>query len=270
MVYYSLKQWLAFFFIYCFLGWCVESTIVSVTHRQLVNRGFLKGPILPLYGFGALTMLVATMGVRDHLVLVYIYGTLGATALEYVTGVLMEAMFKMKYWDYSDKKFNLNGYICLKSSLFWGVLTLVMVKGIHVYIEPLVLKMPEQLLATIVFVVLVVFLIDLAESFRKAFDFQKLLVYQAKMKAEIAELSARVTDVREAFSEISNEKQAALIRAQEARLEKSKAELENVKDKAAVLRDSILRSFPTASSSRFSEFLEELKQWIPRNTDKNE
>ena len=107
-------------FIYSFLGWCIESTIVSVSKRKLTNRGILKGPMLPLYGFGALTIIISTLMVADNAVLVYICGMIAATALEYVTGAAMEAIFNMKYWDYSDKKFNIHGYICLKSSLFWG------------------------------------------------------------------------------------------------------------------------------------------------------
>lgn len=101
---YSITEWIAFFFIYSFLGWCIESAIVSFNKRKLTNRGFLKGPMLPLYGSGAVIMLLSTLWAKDNYVLVYICGTIGATALEYVTGVLMEMMFNMRYWDYSNKK----------------------------------------------------------------------------------------------------------------------------------------------------------------------
>lgn len=87
---YSITEWIAFFFIYSFLGWCIESAIVSFNKRKLTNRGFLKGPMLPLYGSGAVIMLLSTLWAKDNYVLVYICGTIGATALEYVTGVLME------------------------------------------------------------------------------------------------------------------------------------------------------------------------------------
>ena len=80
--YYTIERWLAFFFIYSFLGWCIESTIVSVSKRKLTNRGFLKGPMLPLYGFGALTIIISTLMVADNAVLVYICGMIAATALE--------------------------------------------------------------------------------------------------------------------------------------------------------------------------------------------
>ena len=92
---YNGFQWLFFFYMYCFFGWCFESTFVSLKSKKLVNRGFMRGPFLPLYGSGAIMMLVVSMPFRDNVLLTYIAGVIGATALEYVTGVVMEALFKM-------------------------------------------------------------------------------------------------------------------------------------------------------------------------------
>lgn len=94
MYHYTAIQWLFFFYFYCFFGWCFESTYVSLKSRKLVNRGFCRGPFLPLYGSGAIMMLVVSMPFQDNLVLVYIAGCIGATVLEYVTGVTMEALLK--------------------------------------------------------------------------------------------------------------------------------------------------------------------------------
>ena len=100
---YTIFQWLMLFYLYCFFGWCFESTYVSLKQRHFVNRGFMRGPFLPIYGSGAIMMLVVSMPVRDSLVLTYVTGMLGATALEYVTGVAMEALFKVRYWDYCNQ-----------------------------------------------------------------------------------------------------------------------------------------------------------------------
>ena len=110
---YTLAQWFLFFYFYCFCGWVWESCYVSILKRHWVNRGFLHGPLLPIYGFGAITVLIATMPVRDNVVLVYVMGMIGATILEYFTGALMESLFHVRYWDYSSHRFNLNGHICL-------------------------------------------------------------------------------------------------------------------------------------------------------------
>ena len=90
-----------------------------------VNRGFLNGPFLPIYGFGAVTILISTMSVRDSVPLIFLLGMLGATVLEYVTGACMERMFHVRYWDYSNQKLNLNGHICLTSSLAWGIFSVL-------------------------------------------------------------------------------------------------------------------------------------------------
>ena len=123
---YSAIQWLFFFYFYCFFGWIFESTFVSVKSRKFVNRGFMRGPFLPLYGSGAVMMLVVSMPFRENLIMTYVAGCIGATVLEYVTGVTMEALFKVRYWDYSNQKFNFQGHVCLGTTLAWGLLTILM------------------------------------------------------------------------------------------------------------------------------------------------
>ena len=118
---YTWYQWLTFFYLYCFFGWIFESTYVSLKQKRFVNRGFLR---LPLYGSGAVMMLWVSLPFQDSLILTYISGVIGATALEYVTGYVMERLFKIRYWDYSNQPFNVHGYICLSSSIAWGFLTI--------------------------------------------------------------------------------------------------------------------------------------------------
>ena len=118
---YTWYQWLTFFYLYCFAGWIFESAYVSILKKRLVNRGFLRLPLLPLYGTGAVMMLWVSLPFEDNLLLVYLSGVVAATILEYVTGWTMERLFKMKYWDYSDQPFNLFGFVCLKNCLAFGV-----------------------------------------------------------------------------------------------------------------------------------------------------
>ena len=138
---YSWYHWITFFFLYSFFGWIFESTYVSILKRRFVNRGFLRLPLLPLYGTGAVMMLWLSLPVKDSVVLVYLAGVVGATALEYVTGYVMEKLFKMKYWDYSNQPFNLHGYICLSSSVAWGFLTIFLTEVIHRPVAEFVLGM---------------------------------------------------------------------------------------------------------------------------------
>lgn len=257
---YTFSQWIAFFLIYSFLGWCIESTIVSVSKRKLTNRGFLTGPMLPLYGFGALTILISTLWVQESYVLVYICGLIAATCLEYVTGVVMEAMFNMRYWDYSDKKFNVNGYICLKSSLFWGVLSVVLVCFIHRPIAGLVLFIQPWVFYILLIAAVTVAVLDTVHAFKEAFDFQKLLAYQTMVRKELAEITERLGDARDAFTERTTEKQIAYFAKQEERIEHLRLELDAAKQRMGNFRNSMIKSFPSATSKRFGEALEEFKQ----------
>ena len=139
---YHLTQWVLFFFFYSFVGWVWESCYVSARKHRWVNRGFMHGPMLPIYGSGALVVLISTIGVRENILLIFLFGMTAATLLEYATGAVMERLFHVRYWDYSNQKLNLHGYICVTSSLCWGCFSVLLVRVIHVPVENAVLKFP--------------------------------------------------------------------------------------------------------------------------------
>lgn len=194
---YTWYQWLAFFYVYCFLGWIFESTYVSLKQKRLVNRGFLRLPMLPLYGSGAVMMLWVSLPVRDSLPLVYISGFIAATALEYVTGAVMERLFKVRYWDYSSQPFQLHGYICLSSSIAWGFLTIFMTDVIHDPIARTVLAVPPVILLICDFVISVLFTADAYESIKAALALGHTLEAMTKLKADIEELQSKIELLRE-------------------------------------------------------------------------
>lgn len=198
---YSLIQWLFFFYFYCFVGWCFESTYVSIKSRKLTNRGFLRGPFLPIYGSGAIMMLVVSMPFRDSLILTYIAGCIGATILEYVTGVWMESLFKVRYWDYSNNKFNFQGHICLGSSIAWGFFTILMTKVIHKPVESFVLSIPTDILTPITLVLTALIGADVALSFKAALDLRAVLVRMEKAKEDMARIQKRLDAMMEQASE---------------------------------------------------------------------
>ena len=197
---YHWYQWLAFFYIYCFFGWIFESTYVSLRQKKFVNRGFLRLPMLPLYGTGAVMMLWVSLPVQDNLILVYISGVFAATALEYVTGYAMERLFKVKYWDYSDQKFQLHGYICLSSSIAWGFLTILLTEVIHQPIARFVLGLHPVLLLTGDVITSIIFCADAYESTKTALALGKSLEALAKMQEEMDELRTRIAAIREEAS----------------------------------------------------------------------
>lgn len=215
---YTLSQWLFLFYFYCFLGWCVESTHVSIRQKppHWVNRGFMRGPFLPLYGSGAIMMLVVSAPFQHNLFLTYVAGCIGATVLEYITGVTMEALFKVRYWDYSDQPLNFQGHICLGTTLAWGFLTILMTRVIHKPIEGLLYMMPENLLSILTFILTVFIAADFALSFRAALDIRDILLAMEKVKEEMAHMQKRL-DVIAAVTgeEIGQYRSAAEMRMEE-------------------------------------------------------
>lgn len=135
---FSLYHILAFFLIYSCLGWCLEVVYAAATTGQLVNRGFLNGPVCPIYGFGMILVLFFLTPLEGNLLLLYLGGVLLPSALELVGGWVLYKLYRTRWWDYSDMPFNIGGYICLEFSLLWGVGALLMVKAVHPAIAALV------------------------------------------------------------------------------------------------------------------------------------
>ena len=196
---YTFIQWLLFFFIYCFLGWVWESCYVSIKKREWINRGFLHGPMLPIYGSGAIIVLLCTIGVRDQVILIFIFGMTGATILEYVTGACMERLFRVRYWDYSHMPLNLKGYICLPVSLGWGAFSVLLVRVIHVPIENLVLQIPERIAEVVSVVCSSAFAVDFTLSFSEAMDLRDMLIRLSDSNEKIQRLQKRL-EVVSAFA----------------------------------------------------------------------
>lgn len=197
---YTFIQWLLFFFIYCFLGWVWESCYVSAKNREWINRGFLHGPMLPIYGSGAIIVLLCTIGVRDQIVLIFLFGMIGATILEYVTGAYMERLFRVRYWDYSHMPLNLKGYICLPVSLGWGVFSVLLVRVIHVPIENAVLQIPERIAEAVTVLCSSAFAADFTLSFSEAMDLRDMLIRLSDSNEKIQRLQKRL-EVVSAFAE---------------------------------------------------------------------
>lgn len=293
---YTIIQWLFFFYFYCFGGWCVESAYVSIRSGKLTNRGFMRGPFLPLYGSGGLMMLVVSMPFQDNVALVYAAGCVGATILEYVTGVVMEALFKVRYWDYSGKKLNYKGHICLSSSLFWGVLTILMTEIIHVPVEKLMYAIPGKVLSVVTILLTMAIVADFTLSFKAAIDIRELLAKMDNTKEELVRIQKRLDSIITAAGESLGNRKDAIVGSVdeiksgiEDKLERIKtlattkpsAYLESVKEEVTELlkkyainveirnrlssikdyfQRDMLRSNPTMTSSQYKEALDELKQ----------
>ena len=188
---YTAYQWLSFFFVYSFLGWIFESAYVSLKSKKLTNRGFLKGPFLPIYGSGAVMMLFVSEPFKDQILLTYIAGVVGATLLELATGAVIEAIFKVRYWDYSNQKFQFKGYICLSSSVAWGFFTIGMDEWLHPAVLYALSLIPATAGEVLFALTAITFQIDTVLSVREAIDMRELLVRMENMRYEMQLLRKR-------------------------------------------------------------------------------
>ena len=285
MYYYSWNQWITFFFIYSFLGWVWESCYVSIKSHRWVNRGFLRMPMLPLYGSGATIMLLLTLPFPGNYVLQYCLGVIGPTILEYFTGWAMEKLFKMRYWDYSNQRFNIKGYICLTSSIAWGFFTLLMTYVLHPPIEHFVLnKIPPVVDYVVIAVVGVLFVLDTIESAKVAVDVGKALEKMTDIRAQIDDIQVQLSLLKSQAARIASEKKEAAIDKVYAAKNNAKITAQDAKEEAAqkmaalaakleelnlnresitkgmsIFHRGLLRGNPTASSDRFGAALKELK-----------
>ena len=176
---------------------------MSLRTHKLTNRGFMKGPWLPLYGSGAILVLLVTLPYADHPVGVYFAGMIAATILEYITGVVMVKLFRVRYWDYSYKKIQFQGHICLSSSLAWGGLSLLMVYVIHPPIVKFIAMWNENVVNILTFIVTICMAYDFANAFREAMDLRALIIQAEELKKRMEEV---VAEKREAFAETVEER----------------------------------------------------------------
>lgn len=251
---YTLSQGILFFFFYCFIGWVWETLFVSVRKSiqqkkiLFINRGFLHGPFLPLYGFAVMFVLWLTIPVRNSIWKVYILGMFGITLLELITGVAMEFFMEMKYWDYSDWPFNWRGHICLFSSLFWGVCAVVVVRLIHGPVEGWLLSWKPALTDCLVVCLVVLVGLDFLFSLGEVMDMRKLMKKLSERGELMGKLERRL-DAVIAFSPISDPDQSLL-------------------QKQYLKARSLIRRNPDMYSRKHRETLHRLKEVIRKHRNK--
>lgn len=208
MLNYTPPQLLFMFFIFCNIGWVQESIIESLYHKRLINRGFLKGPYIPIYGVGGMTMLLMCMPFRDNGLAVYFVGLISCTALEYFVGWLMETLFHKQFWDYSMLRFTFKNRISLLSSLFWGLLSLFMVYILYGIIDVIVNSFDPKLILAYDIAMMIAMSVDTVISISGQISFRKrirALPYEkAKqlMTEKFIQLGGAVAKRRERFNNL--------------------------------------------------------------------
>jgi uncharacterized membrane protein len=187
-----IVDFILFFALYSFIGWVLETIFASLSQRKFINRGFLIGPFTPIYGFGAIIIIlftdwdfISTQNTFIILVSNLISSTLLVTALELITGYILGKIFHSKWWDYSDNYLNLSGYICLKYSMLWGLLAFLLIEIVHPVLEQFIHIVPESAKMYTAGFLGVYFICDSLVSVIGALDLRKTIIYYSDLSLDV-------------------------------------------------------------------------------------
>ncbi|MGE4353010.1 MAG: putative ABC transporter permease [Oscillospiraceae bacterium] len=225
---YSFLEICAMFFIYAFLGWCTEVAFAAVNTGGFVNRGFLNGPVCPIYGFGLVIVVLCLTSVEHNALLLFGGAFFLTSALEYITGFSLEKIFHSRWWDYSDMPFNLGGYVCLKFSLIWGLACLLVMKILHPAILLFIGFIPLVLLHVLVGLSTVGIITDATVTIIGIHKLNARLNMLTRLTAELRDLS-------DGMGEVISEN----VLAAKGKLEGAKDAIEEAKDVLEEKKDEL-------------------------------
>ena len=197
----DLRVLFLLFMIYSFIGWIIEVIDVAIINRKVMDRGFLIGPYLPIFGVGAILItLILSKYSNDIFVLFIMSCFLGAT-LEYITSYIMEKIFNTRWWDYSKDKFNLNGRVCFKTTIAFGILGIILIKVLNPFFISIVSMLSPLLMNILVTVLAFIFIVDIIVSFSIISNIK--IVGAGLSKDTTEEVTAKVKEVLRNHSKLS-------------------------------------------------------------------
>ena len=162
---YNFSFWFIMFLLYSMIGYVAEIINLTImTKKPVWNRGFLIGPYLPIYGVGSLIMVFFLNRYENDLIVLFVMGAFCCTLLEYFTSLVMEKLFKLRWWDYTDYKFNLNGRVCLLNAILFGIGGIIVVRILNPLFSWLVYLMPKNITILLAIILFIGFLIDFVMS----------------------------------------------------------------------------------------------------------
>lgn len=274
------------FFIYGFLGWCAEVAFAACKNGRFVNRGFLNGPICPIYGFGLIGVVLMLRPMQGNLLMLYIGSFLLTSLIELITGFLLEKLFHAKWWDYSKMPLNIGGYVCLLFSLIWGAACLGIVEWVHPLIQGLVDHLPNALVIVLDSVFVLLLIIDLAATLaaiRKLSDrLEKLSEIAAEIhrmsdgigsgiadktlsaKERLDDIGAGLADKTQAAREHIDELRESSAQTRERKLDELRARFDALTARQQFGHRRLLEAFPNLKSARHGEAMEHLREKLQR------
>lgn len=258
------------FFIFSFIGWVCEVLYVGIFfEHKYINRGFLFGPLCPIYGFGGLIMLCIPSYFQDSILKLFITGFVSCSILEYISSYILEKIFNTTWWDYSNKKIkiksieiplHINGRVCLQNSILFGLMTVGVIKFIHPLLTKLLTSIPEKLLIIIAFTLSFIFVMDLVYSVYRLVDFTKHISRIHQIKLNLKEKfnnenwfnSSSVLNMINSIHQHAKSNREAFNSKIQLSLNKLKMTHKN--------SEVFIKKFPSLKSAKYKEVLTYLKE----------
>lgn len=259
------------FLIYAFIGWCSEVSYAALDLGQFVNRGFLNGPYCPIYGVGVLIVVVILTPLKHNLVVLFVGSVLLTSVLEYGTGFILEKVFHNKWWDYSDYPFNINGYVCLKFSILWGLACTFVMLILHPMVVGFIHLIPHFVGVALLASLLSALGVDFVFTVGTIRNFNRRLRLMGEVAQKLKNISDEIgSNIYENVSEIMEKKEAVESSVQ-SNLEKKKKEYEalarsyrEMAEKNSYGHARLMRAFPGMKSRDHNESLMKIREHIKK------
>ena len=253
---YNFLSIFLLFITYSFLGWVVESIYCSYKEKKIINRGFLIGPYCPIYGFASVLILLFLSDYSNDLFVLFNISILLAGIVEYATSYYLEKIFKLSLWDYSNNKFNINGRICLKNLIYFGFLSIMLVRYVNPFIYNLYMHIPYILLWTFLITSLIVFISDLTLTIYAIYDIKKAALNILNLE--------ELSDVRDnLFINVQEDLQDKAKFVKEEFISKNTDILEKIQNEAKIrfnyIHKRFMSAFPNIKSIDGNQYIEYLK-----------
>lgn len=273
----NIYQALWIFIIYAFLGWCAEVAFAAVNKGKFVNRGFLNGPVCPIYGVGMLIVVLCLWNLRNNLLLLFLGSAGLTTALEFLTGFVLEKFFHDKWWDYSDMPFNIKGYVCLKFTVLWGLAASFIIGAVHRFVYMLIDKTPFVLGVILLSVFSAAFIADFTVTLTALVKLPKKLKAMAEAEKALRAVSDKIGENISDTTIAAKEKGTAIAEENKPKIDELKAEYEKKKAEFAASFENrnfvhrrIFKAFPSLKNGRYKAVFDRMNELKAKVTNGNE
>lgn len=271
-IYYSIL----YFFVYGFLGWCTEVIFAAFKQHRFVNRGFLNGPICPIYGVGVTLVIACLEAFQSNLLLLYISSVILVTVLEGVTGWAMDKLFHNKWWDYSKLPFNIGGYVCLLFSLIWGVACVFIVYFVHPLIHQVLSLIPHTAGIALIAILGIALLSDMIVTTSAIVKFNQYLEVLKHITDELHAISNQIgAELYQNVMHVLDMQESSRQKLDDVKLEVSeeirmqivelKTRAQNLGEKVPKPARRLLKAFPKLESRNYKAQLELFRQKLEQH-----